>query len=62
MFFSVNKERSDFKKRFYIFENIFNLNLIPISAYDLKRRDSKPSALSFDVIGNENANTVKQFI
>ena len=62
MFFSVNKEWPDFKKRFDIFENIFDLGLITVSSYDHKRRDFEPSTLTLDVVGDKNAHTVEQFV
>ncbi len=62
MFFSVNEERSDFKKRLHIFEYIFNLCFIPISVYDFAGVDFKSSPLSFYVVGNKNTDTVKQLV
>jgi len=59
MLVSVYKKRSDFKKRLHIFENVFNLSFIPVSTDDFVGIDFKPSSLSFDVIGNKNAHTVK---
>ena len=62
MLISVYKKWSDFKKRLHIFENVFYLSFIPVSADDFVGTDFKSSSLSFDVIGNKNAHTVKQLI
>ena len=59
--FGVYEKGSDLEKGFHVLENILDLGFIPVSADDALGPDFQTASLALAVIGDKNAQAIKQF-